>query len=216
MHKNVKILGIAIVALIFLCGFAVFQYNSRLLTSFNTTQSSKVKTKNKKSEKKFLLYKDPTDLEKEGTWQKQSEKKPHPNLAKVKDLWIRVSLKGNRTYIMSGKKPIYIMLSTAGMFNKNGKSDTPVGTYHIEEERGQQFFNQKLNEGAMNYVSWHQHGVYLFHSVPTLKNKSVNIKEAEKLGKTAASHGCIRLSIPDSKWLMRTVPYGTKVVIKKY
>ena len=208
-------MGIIIVALTFLCGLIVFQYNSRSLDIFDSPKSSKIK-KVKKPEKKFLLYKDPKDLEKEGTWKKKSEKKAQPNLSQVKDLWIRVSLKGNRTYIMSGNKPIYTMLSTAGRFNSKGKSDTPVGTYHIQEERGHQFFNKDLGEGAMNYVSWHQHGVYLFHSVPTLKNKSINVKEADKLGKTAASHGCVRLSIPDSRWLMDNIPYGTKVVIKKY
>lgn len=219
MHKNVKLLGIIVVIAIFLCGFAVFQYNSHSLNIFEPTKTVKVKSSKKvpkKKEKKFLLYKDPSDIEKEGTWKKKSEKKTQPNLATVKDLWIRVSLKGNRTYIMSGNKPIYTMLSTAGRFNKSGKSDTPVGTYHIEAEKGQAFFNQKLGEGALNYVSWHKHGIYLFHSVPTKKDKSINVKEANKLGKTAASHGCVRLSIPDSKWLMNNVPYGTKVVIKKY
>lgn len=149
----------------------------------------------------------------EGTWKKKSEKKKHPDLAKVKKLWIRVSLKGNRTYIMSGKKPIYTMLSTGGLYHK-GKSDTPTGTFHIQEERGQEFYNYELNEGARYYVSWKNHGVYLFHSVPTKANGKIDLKEAKKLGKTQGSHGCVRLSLPDAEWLMNTVPYGTKVVIK--
>lgn len=158
-------------------------------------------------------YKDPKDLRAQGTWKKKSEKKKHPDLAKVKNLWIRVSLKGNRTYIMSGKKPIYTMLSTGGIYHK-GKSDTPTGTFHIQEERGQEFYNYKLNEGARYYVSWKAHGVYLFHSVPTKSNGKIDLKEAKKLGKSQGSHGCVRLSLPDAEWLMNTVPYGTKVVIK--
>ncbi len=39
---------------------------------------------------------------------------------------------------MSGKKPIYTMLSTGGVYHKN-KSDTPTGTYHIQHERGAAF-----------------------------------------------------------------------------
>ncbi|MCT6848759.1 MAG: L,D-transpeptidase, partial [Apilactobacillus kunkeei] len=29
----------------------------------------------------------------------------------------------------------------------------------------------------------------------------------------ANSHGCVRLSIPDAKWINSSVPTGTKVVI---
>ncbi|WP_371824393.1 L,D-transpeptidase [Lactobacillus taiwanensis] len=114
---------------------------------------------------------------------------------------------------MSDKKPIYTMLSTGGSYHKN-KSNTPTGTYYIQHERGNNFYNYKLNEGAEYYVSWKDHGIYLFHSVPTKPDGTVSEKEAKKLGKSPGSHGCIRLSIPDSKWLATTVPVGTKVVIK--
>ena len=181
------------------------QQNSHEKANSSVTTAQKVK--------KFRPYQDPKDLVKAGTWNKKSENKEQPDLTKVKDLWIRVSLKGNRTYIMSGKKPIYTMLSTGGVYHKN-KSDTPTGTYHIQHERGAAFYNHKLNEGAKYYVSWKDHGVYLFHSVPTKSDGSINKEEAKKLGKSPGSHGCIRLSIPDSKWLAATVPAGTKVVIK--
>lgn len=45
-------------------------------------------------------------------------------------------------------------------------------------------------------------------------NNKIMKNEAKKLGKTQASHGCIRLSIPDSKWLYEKLPVGTKVVVK--
>ena len=41
-----------------------------------------------------------------------------------------------------------------------------------------------------------------------------NLKEAKKLGRTQGSHGCIRLSVPDSRWLMEHAQPGTKVIIK--
>ena len=40
--------------------------------------------------------------------------------------------------------------------------------------------------------------------------------ETAKLGRTQGSHGCIRLSVPDSKWIMDNIPNGTKVVIKNH
>ncbi len=56
--------------------------------------------------------------------------------------------------------------------------------------------------------------VYLFHSVPTMALGDYNLKEAKKLGRTQGSHGCIRLSVPDSRWLMEHAQPGTKVIIK--
>ena len=69
-------------------------------------------------------------------------------------------------------------------------------------------------EGANYYVSWKDHGVYLFHSVPTKASGAYNVEEAEKLGKSTGSHGCIRLSIPDAKWMSANLPVGTKIVIE--
>ena len=112
------------------------------------------------------------------------------------------------------KRPVYTTLSSVGRCNKHGKSLTPTGRYHIEDERGQSFFNQELQEGAHYYVSWSDHGIYLFHSVPTKPDGSFNKKEAAKLGKKPGASGCVRLSVPDAQWLIKNVPTGTRVVIK--
>ena len=152
-------------------------------------------------------------------WKESSEKVPYPNLNNVKNFWIKVALLKNRTYLMSGNKVIYTMYCSGGLFHKDpntGKmvSDTPTGTYQIQPERGQSFFNNSLNEGANYWVSWKDNGVYLFHTVPTKKDGSYNVPEAEKLGKQPASHGCIRLSVPDAKWMMQNLKVGTKVVVQ--
>ena len=102
-----------------------------------------------------------------------------------------------------------------GIFKK-GKSLTPTGTYSIQGGRGDSFFNYNLGEGANNWTSWSPDNVYLFHSVPTKGDGSYNLKETAKLGRTQGSHGCIRLSVPDSKWIMDNIPNGTKVVIKNH
>ena len=91
---------------------------------------------------------------------------------------------------------------------------TPVGEFVIERERGDFFFNYALDEGALNYVSFKDHGVYLFHSVPVNEEKEVNIEEAEKLGQQV-SHGCIRLSMPDAKWFYDNIPEGVPVIIEE-
>lgn len=145
-----------------------------------------------------------------------SETVPYPDINKLKNPWIKVSINKNRVYIMSDNHPVYTMYCSAGKYEtKKGKrvSATPTGTFAIQSEHGDSFYNPSVKSGANNYVSWHDDGSYLFHSVPTDKNGHYIKAEAKKLGKTTASHGCIRLSIPDSKWMMN-MPVGTKVVVQ--
>ena len=180
------------------------------------TQATKPKKKAKKIDDGALYrpYRDPKDLRKAGTWKKKSEIKKYPKIKpNEQDLTLRVSLKGNRTYLLRKGKVLYTMLSTGGIYKK-GKSLTPTGTYKIQNGRGDSFFNYNLGQGPNNWTSWSPDNVYLFHSVPTKADGNYNMKEAAKLGRTQGSHGCIRLSVPDSKWLMDNIPDGTKVVIK--
>lgn len=212
---------IVILVLIVLLGLAKITFcQDEFATTIDKTNiptNTKHKNKHKNIHVSFAVkarpYKDPKDLVPEGSWNKKSEVRKYPNISNKKDIMIRVSLKGNRVYVIKAGKPIYTMLSTAGKY-KNKKSATPTGVFEIQNDRGQQFFNFKLNEGANNWLSWDPDDVYLFHSVPTNKYQKYNRKEAKKLGKTQGSHGCIRLSVPDSKWLMKNLEPGTKVVIK--
>lgn len=155
-------------------------------------------------------YKDPIDMRKMTTnyWKKSSETKTaYPNLDKTKKLNIRVSIKGNRTYIRSKYKVLYTMYSSAGKIIK-GKSLTPQGTYYTDSYHPYRF------SSALYPVGWIGQ-LYLFHTVPTHEwTNTFIVREAKKLGKRPASHGCIRLSIQDAKWLHSHVPYHTKVIIK--
>lgn len=149
-------------------------------------------------------------------WQKSSETVAYPKLQEVPNLWIKVSLKHNRTYIYSGSKLIYTMYSTAGKFTKDptsGKSTsaTPTGTYTTQNTRGTWVYNPNLKLGANYFVSWN--GNYLFHTVVTDPNHKYIKSAAQKLGKEPSSPGCVCLSIPDAKWLEESLPAGTKVVV---
>lgn len=143
-------------------------------------------------------------------WRKSSEQKAYPDWNQHPNAWVHVSLKKQRVYIMDGQQCLYTMYASTG---SGGDNATPTGTYHIQAERGTFFYNPKSGEGARNWVSWKDHGIYLFHSVPTNSANQIVQSQAEKLGKSAASHGCVRLSLPDSKWMYDTIPVGTKVVI---
>lgn len=123
-------------------------------------------------------------------------------------------IKVNRTaccvtvYAKDGKKgytiPVVAFVCSPG-------EGTPVGTFKIRD---------KLRWHELMGPSWgqwceHLTDDILFHSVFYNKerdNKSLSVKEYNKLG-TMASHGCIRLTAGDAKWIYDNCPVGTKVQI---
>ncbi|WP_416723490.1 L,D-transpeptidase [Bacillus stercoris] len=153
-----------------------------------------------------------TDVRKTATsinWTKPSGGK-YPDM-KQKHVWIDVNVKEQKAYIKEGSNTIYRMMISSGL-DQTKDDATPKGTFHIEPERGEWFFSEGYQEGAEYWVSWKNHGEFLFHSVPMTKDQKVIKAEAAKLG-TKASHGCIRLTIPDAKWIYENIPEHTKVVI---
>ncbi|MBW3093178.1 L,D-transpeptidase [Bifidobacterium sp. 82T10] len=130
----------------------------------------------------------------------------YPNLSTVQGLNIEVSLARQRVYVKSGSRTIYTMLASTGM-----DDSTPHGTYYVQN-RGVSFYNSGEGMGANYWVSWKDYGTYLFHTVPTDASGNYIVSEADKLGHPA-SHGCVRLTVPDAQWLYNQLPEGTKVVI---
>ncbi len=145
-------------------------------------------------------------------YRQPSEYFAYPNLSQLNNFWIHVRIGQNRVYLMNNNDVVYTMYCTAGYY-QNGVSTTPLGTYYIQAERGNSFYNGALGEGANYWTSFLNHGEYLFHTVPTDRWGNYKPYEASQLGINQGSHGCIRLSIPDAYWIMHNVPTGTRVVI---
>lgn len=88
---------------------------------------------------------------------------------------------------------------------------TPLGTYNTK---------QKLRWHVLDGPSYGQYctritGSILFHSVWYYRNgdyASQSYREYNKLG-TTASHGCVRLTVADAKWIYDNCPLGTTVNI---
>ncbi|MFT8395812.1 L,D-transpeptidase [Propionibacterium sp.] len=127
-----------------------------------------------------------------------------PDLSKVPDLHIHVSLEDQRVYVMSGSKVIYTMICSSGVGD-----DTPTGDYQVQN-RGTTFYNGSEGMGANYWVSWKDWGVFLFHSVPIDQNGQYIESEAQKLG-NKASNGCVRLTVDDAKWFYEQLPENTPV-----
>ncbi|WP_334333352.1 L,D-transpeptidase [Companilactobacillus sp. HBUAS59544] len=183
----------------------------------NNNQNTKVEARGQKSKPKKMVSKkksskaidDDKDMVplKKFKYTMASEKKDYPNLQEHPNAWIDVDIATQRVHIMDGKTKLY------EMYASTGKDDaTPKGTFHIEPERGEFFYTKPLKLGAFYWVSFKDHGVYLFHTSPTDVQGNYVESIAKTLGKEPSSHGCIHLSTPDCKWIYENVP--TEMTVK--
>ncbi len=131
---------------------------------------------------------------------------PAPPPAKS-DLWIDVDLSEQQAAVQEGDRTIKAMVISSGAPGY----ETPQGVFSLQN-RGEWFYSGKYQEGAKWWVSFRDWGTYLFHSVAMDEQRRVIPEEAAKLG-TPASHGCVRLTEEDAKWIYDHLPQGTKVVI---
>lgn len=102
--------------------------------------------------------------------------------------------------------PVKAMTCSVG----TSKNATPKGTFNTMS---------KARWGLLMGPSYGQYCTrivdsILFHSVPGTKKSSYNIsyRDYNKLG-TPASHGCIRLTVKDAKWIYDNCTIGTVVTI---
>ena len=99
------------------------------------------------------------------------------------------------------------------MLCSSGKSSspTPTGTYSVRGKWRWLF----LVGNVWGQYDTQFYGNYLFHSVYYKKYGRKDLlvnEEYNKLGK-AASHGCVRLSVIDAKWIYENCKQGTKVIV---
>lgn len=141
-------------------------------------------------------------------WLKPSQQVDYPDPAAHPGLSLEVSLQDQRVYVRDGSELLYTMYASTGM-----DDSTPRGSFRIQNERGDHFYNPGEGMGARYYTSFLNHGVFLFHSVPTDSRGGYIKEEADMLGIRPGSHGCIRLTVPDARWIMQSVPTGTPVLV---
>lgn len=103
--------------------------------------------------------------------------------------------------------PVKAILCSVG---KEG-TQTVLGTYNTKAKyRWKELMGKVYGQYSTRIV-----GGILFHSVYYYENgnpATLATKEFNKLG-AAASHGCIRLTVQDAKWIYDNCPVGTTVII---
>ena len=118
-----------------------------------------------------------------------------------------VNIAEQKTYVYEGSKNNWTLDKTFTCSTGIEGKETPVGVFTVQN-RAPWFFSPKYGQGGKYYVQFM--GNYLFHSIPFNSDKTT-ISDPT-LG-VPASHGCIRLSVEDSKWLYDNVQNGSKIII---
>lgn len=187
-------------------GFASFHSGIKNQSAQSQSVSSQVSVHTQAAERPSQSSPAPAGKATPTAAEKQ-EQPPQVDLRQaVKPLWVKVNLPGQNVVVYDARnRQVKKFICSTGMEG----SDTPTGTYTVQL-KGESFFSREYQEGGYYWTQFK--GNYLFHSVPFDKNRQIEPAEAQKLG-TKASHGCVRLSIGDAKWIYENIPKGTKVVI---
>lgn len=129
------------------------------------------------------------------------------NLSSSTSYLVYVNKNTQKTYIYKGSKNSWKLQKTFSSSTGISGKDTPSGIFEVLS-KGEWFFSEKYQQGGKYWVQFK--GDYLFHSLPFAEDKKTIVDTT--LGKPA-SHGCIRLSVENAKWLYNNANKGTKVII---
>lgn len=121
---------------------------------------------------------------------------------------IVVKLSEHKVRIYKGKKGRWNRIRTHKCTTGAPSTPTIRGTFRIGAKG--LYFNTGTAQRCWYYTQFR--GNYLFHSVVYDRSSSPRNVVDGRLG-ISASHGCIRLSLQNAKWIYRNIPRGTKVVI---
>ena len=104
--------------------------------------------------------------------------------------------------------PVRYMICSTG----TKKTPTPLGTFAMPGSRGRWGYFEQFKVYAQYFTRIK--GSILFHSVLYAKQdeRTLSTASVRNLGKRA-SHGCIRLTVPDAQWIFDNCPEGTVVTV---
>lgn len=122
---------------------------------------------------------------------------------------IKVNRAANCVTIYASEDGVNCDIPIKAMICSTGEA-TPLGTFRLGYKAK---WNRLVGYVWGMYAS-HVTGDILFHSVPydDASPDTLPAEEYNKLG-TTASHGCIRLTVADVKWIFDNVPSWTQIII---
>lgn len=105
--------------------------------------------------------------------------------------------------------PVRYMLCSTGLGNR-----TPIGTFQMGAYRVR--FSKFVRDGRYGqYWTQIRKAIYFHTTLYSAKNAATYLPDTfEELG-SKASHGCVRLTIPDARWMWYHIAPGTTCIIRK-
>ena len=124
------------------------------------------------------------------------------------DYLILVNLSTQKTAVFKGSKDNWLLQKEFTCSTGTKENSTPTGEYKTTIH--------DLYFDSYGYRCWYATGfiggLYLFHSSPCYMDSAPNRVADSTMGRPS-SHGCIRLTVADAKWMYDNLPLRTKVVI---
>ena len=132
----------------------------------------------------------------------------------LKPYMLKVSTQDQRVYAygLDDNNEYTVLVRTMKCSTGKDATPTPKGTYQASTGPGARWHYFK------KYTCWAQYAYYIqgdimFHSVLyNEKDGPVTQSSVNNLGRKA-SHGCVRLSVEDAKWIWQNCPAKTKIVV---
>ena len=131
----------------------------------------------------------------------------------LKPYVLKVSTADQRVYAYApdGNGEYTDLVRTMKCSTGRNSSPTPTGTYTDTAPGARWHYFKKFNCWAQ--YAYYIQGDIMFHSVLyNSKGGAVTQSSVNHLG-SRASHGCVRLSVEDAKWIWTNCPAKTKVVV---
>ena len=130
--------------------------------------------------------------------------------AKVPIAFARVVLDEQMTYVYNGRGRLVATIPSS-----TGLNDwTPTGTFRVFSKSAQTFYTPNPSERMkwmVRFTKGRQGGNIGFHGIPYRVTEQGEVPFPTPIGKAPSSHGCVRMRVPDAKWLFDNIDVGTPV-----
>ncbi|MCL2350422.1 MAG: L,D-transpeptidase [Defluviitaleaceae bacterium] len=124
------------------------------------------------------------------------------------DFLILTEINRQKVHIFEGAEGAWVHARSFDCSTGRNTSPTTRGIFSLTD-RGPWFYSHRLTSGAKYWIRFNNH--YLFHSTPMDEN-GVTMADEDVVGERR-SNGCVRLLLPDIKWIYENIPDKTTVVI---